>query len=402
MKRAYGFRTLGRPTADQPGDIRLVTPVGIHLRLKAALNFFDRLRGLIGSRQIDDDFGLLIPGCRAVHTMGMRFAIDLVFVNRDLTVLRVASNLRPMRFALCSKAAGVIELASGASQRVGIVEGCRLEVVEVRLASSGRERTRAARPLIASLVRCVLACLVAGLASACTTGGLATLGQKFAGQSVAAELSEREESKVEPPNGMQSSDSPHQRVDSTLTAGPLPKPAEGRATRASKLPPDELVKLRADAESAYQSGRLAEALSAFTQLTQAHPDFSAAWLRVGNIHHQRGANGQAIRAYRLAARSGDTDPETVQVRAKALFNIAAIGLEQAAEALEALSVIPLDIGLSRDGAALDRKLVDYGKSLARERNRLQGSVSSIRPSHDRSDMSDSPAPVQIIRGQMSP
>jgi len=53
----------------------------------------------------------LIP-CRAVHTLGMAYAIDVAFIGRDGKVLR-AQRLAPWRFALCRRAVSVIETRQG-------------------------------------------------------------------------------------------------------------------------------------------------------------------------------------------------------------------------------------------------------------------------------------------------
>lgn len=59
--------------------------------------------------------GLLLPGCRAVHTIGMRFPLDVVFLDRAGAVLRVERRVPPGRFVADRRAAAVLELAAGAS-----------------------------------------------------------------------------------------------------------------------------------------------------------------------------------------------------------------------------------------------------------------------------------------------
>lgn len=60
----------------------------------------------------------------------MRFAIDAVFVDRDLEVVAVFEELRPWRFARGKGAHSVIELAAGECSRVGIATGDRLVLGE--------------------------------------------------------------------------------------------------------------------------------------------------------------------------------------------------------------------------------------------------------------------------------
>jgi uncharacterized membrane protein (UPF0127 family) len=54
--------------------------------------------------------GLLIPRCRAVHTFGMRFALDLIFLAEDGTVLELRRAVPPRRLAYCRRAHAVLEL----------------------------------------------------------------------------------------------------------------------------------------------------------------------------------------------------------------------------------------------------------------------------------------------------
>ena len=56
--------------------------------------------------------GLLIPRCRSVHTLGMRFPLDLIFLDRDGGVLELRRGVPPGRFIRCPGAMAVLELPS--------------------------------------------------------------------------------------------------------------------------------------------------------------------------------------------------------------------------------------------------------------------------------------------------
>ena len=85
-----------------------------------------RMRGLLGRDQIDG--ALLITPARSVHTVRMRFAIDVAFCDRDMTVLRIVT-MRPNRIGVpVIKAHFVIEAEAGSFERWGIAPGDRLEV----------------------------------------------------------------------------------------------------------------------------------------------------------------------------------------------------------------------------------------------------------------------------------
>ena len=87
-----------------------------------------RMRGLLGRRSIGRDEGVLLRPAGSVHTAFMRFAIDVVFVDGDLVVRRVVSELPPWRTAGARRARGALELAAGEAARRGIEPGDRLEL----------------------------------------------------------------------------------------------------------------------------------------------------------------------------------------------------------------------------------------------------------------------------------
>lgn len=89
-----------------------------------------RLRGLLGRSGLEPREGLLIRPTSAIHTCFMRFPIDVVFLDRELVVLGVETNLRPWRAAARRGAKAVLELASGESGRRGIQRGERFQLAE--------------------------------------------------------------------------------------------------------------------------------------------------------------------------------------------------------------------------------------------------------------------------------
>ena len=82
------------------------------MRLVRADTFLRRARGLGLRRSMPADEALLIPRCRSVHTLTMRFALDLVWLDGDGAVVRVDRGVRPLRFRSCRRAESVIELAA--------------------------------------------------------------------------------------------------------------------------------------------------------------------------------------------------------------------------------------------------------------------------------------------------
>ena len=90
---------------------------------------FARMRGLLGRSGLSSGEGLLLRPAGSVHTAFMRFAIDVVFLDRDLRVLKVASDLAPWRTAACRGARAALELPAGEANRQGLRPGISLTQV---------------------------------------------------------------------------------------------------------------------------------------------------------------------------------------------------------------------------------------------------------------------------------
>jgi uncharacterized membrane protein (UPF0127 family) len=71
-----------------------------------------RLLGLAGLRALAPRVALLLPRCRSVHTFGMRFALDLVWLDATGRVVRVDRGVPPRRVRRCRRATSVVELGA--------------------------------------------------------------------------------------------------------------------------------------------------------------------------------------------------------------------------------------------------------------------------------------------------
>lgn len=97
--------------------------------LMLARGFRARMKGLLGTNSLPENLGLLLDG-RQVHTIGMRYPIDVVYLASDGTVLRVRE-MAPWRVGpLVPKARWIVELSSGGAKRLGIREGDTLRIGE--------------------------------------------------------------------------------------------------------------------------------------------------------------------------------------------------------------------------------------------------------------------------------
>lgn len=93
---------------------------------ESADGLWARTRGLLGRDGYDG--ALLLPRTRAVHTAGMRFAIDVAFLDKELTVVDTC-HLRPWRVGRPRpRARAVLEAEAGAFERWKLRPGDRLEL----------------------------------------------------------------------------------------------------------------------------------------------------------------------------------------------------------------------------------------------------------------------------------
>jgi len=91
-----------------------------------------RRRGLLGRDGLEPSTALLLLPSFSIHTMFMRFPIDVVFVNREGAVVRIVTNMGPWKMATAWRAHAVIEMAAGALRSHDIRTGDRLYLAAER------------------------------------------------------------------------------------------------------------------------------------------------------------------------------------------------------------------------------------------------------------------------------
>jgi uncharacterized protein len=98
-------------------------------RLQVPRTFAGRGLGLMFRRRLGEGEGMWIQPCNGIHMFGMRFAIDAVFLDRRLRVVRVVPRLRPWRMVpLVLLAHSVVELPAGIAESAGLKLGEMLAV----------------------------------------------------------------------------------------------------------------------------------------------------------------------------------------------------------------------------------------------------------------------------------
>ncbi|MHB0916493.1 MAG: DUF192 domain-containing protein [Thiobacillus sp.] len=100
-----------------------VTASPPQLAIRRADHFFSRLAGLLFLPPLQPGHGLLLVPCASVHTAFMRYAIDVVFLDRAGRISRIVPHLKPWRTAAFLGAYQTLELAAGEAARLGLQAG---------------------------------------------------------------------------------------------------------------------------------------------------------------------------------------------------------------------------------------------------------------------------------------
>lgn len=106
--------------------VQVGEPVAVVAKVYRTTDAWERLRGLLGRKPLEPDEGLLIDPCGSVHTMFMRYPIDIVYLSRDYVVTRVVHALRPWRASVDPSAAMTLELGAGGARHAALEAGTAL------------------------------------------------------------------------------------------------------------------------------------------------------------------------------------------------------------------------------------------------------------------------------------
>lgn len=99
-------------------------------RLTIANSFWQRFKGLMFSKPLPLAQGLLIPRCSSVHSLFMRFPLDVVYLDPQGAVVKLVPNLKPWRLSWGGNAASqTLEMTAGGIVQCGLALGDRLTLV---------------------------------------------------------------------------------------------------------------------------------------------------------------------------------------------------------------------------------------------------------------------------------
>ena len=101
----------------------------ISSKARVADNFLLRLIGLMFRKDMAQDEALIFYKASSIHTCFMRFAIDIVFLDKNNQIIRICPVLKPWRFVICSNSYITIELPASRSLENSLKVGDFLQIV---------------------------------------------------------------------------------------------------------------------------------------------------------------------------------------------------------------------------------------------------------------------------------
>lgn len=92
--------------------------------IKIADTYFRRMLGLMPVKVLAEDKGILLKPCKQVHTFHMKYAIDVIFLSKDNSILHIENNLVPNKVTKYYKQAySILEMASGKVKKNSLAVG---------------------------------------------------------------------------------------------------------------------------------------------------------------------------------------------------------------------------------------------------------------------------------------
>lgn len=130
-----GSTHLSSQTSDAPEKRLRVTNQtrGTQLTSRAGIANTSELRrrGLLKHDSLEEGDGLWIAPCEAVHSFGMKFTIDVLYLDKQKRVVKMRPRMVKSRISLCLTAHSVLELPEGMIEKTGTQVGDQLEFERV-------------------------------------------------------------------------------------------------------------------------------------------------------------------------------------------------------------------------------------------------------------------------------
>jgi uncharacterized membrane protein (UPF0127 family) len=108
--------------------------IALPFEVVEAKSFLTRMIGLLGTKKIDAERVFYIKNCSGIHTIGMKYPIDVVFLDKNSKVSRLYESLKPNRMtSIRMKDHGVLEFPPGTIKNFKISKGDMLRIITDKL-----------------------------------------------------------------------------------------------------------------------------------------------------------------------------------------------------------------------------------------------------------------------------
>lgn len=87
----------------------------------------------MGRSTLMDEQGLYFPGCKSIHTFGMKLAIDILFIDKNMKITKMINCLKPNRVAFAPfSTRDTLELACGVLEKHGLAVGDEIALIKTK------------------------------------------------------------------------------------------------------------------------------------------------------------------------------------------------------------------------------------------------------------------------------
>ncbi len=100
----------------------------ISSKTRIASGFWPRLKGLMFDKAMDEKEALIFHNAQAIHTSFMRFAIDIVFLDKSNRIIKIYEAVKPWKMVFCPHSALTIELPAYRAKRRSLGIGDTLQI----------------------------------------------------------------------------------------------------------------------------------------------------------------------------------------------------------------------------------------------------------------------------------
>ncbi|MGD2117615.1 MAG: DUF192 domain-containing protein [Chromatiales bacterium] len=101
----------------------LKRPVGLPFHVMKTENILERNRGLLKRPALQQQQGLWITPCNSIHTFGMQYAIDVIYLDRHMRIKKITESLPKYRLSGCLRAKSTLELPAGSARQQQLQPG---------------------------------------------------------------------------------------------------------------------------------------------------------------------------------------------------------------------------------------------------------------------------------------